>query len=116
MRTQIAHAFTHRFFTFNTNHNLAERTIRSFTVGRKNWLFANTPKGADASAILYSIVTTAKANGFNVYEHSTWLLDTIPNAGVQDDKALDTMLTFSDLLPALSSFQNKATKTTQRDG
>lgn len=71
MRTQIAHAFTHRFFTFNTNHNLAERAIRPFTVGRKNWLFANTPKGADASAILYSIVTTAKANGSNVYEYST---------------------------------------------
>lgn len=82
------------------DNNLAERAIRPFTIGRKNWLFADTPKGADASAALYSIVTTAKANGLNVYKYLTWLLDTMPNAGVLDDKTLDVMLPFSDLLPS----------------
>lgn len=82
------------------DNNVAERAIRPFTVGRKNWLFADTPKGADVSAALYSIVTTAKANGLNVYKYLTWLLDTMPNAGVLDDKTLDVMLPFSDSLPA----------------
>lgn len=82
------------------DNNLAERAIRPFTIGRKNWLFADTPKGASASAALYSIVTSAKANGLNVYKYLVWLLEVMPNAGALDDKALDTMLPFSDLLPA----------------
>lgn len=44
------------------SNNAAENAIRPFTVGRKNWLFADTPKGANASAAVYSIVETAKAN------------------------------------------------------
>lgn len=42
--------------------NRAENQIRPFTVGRKNWLFSDTPAGAKASAVIYSIVETAKAN------------------------------------------------------
>ena len=49
------------------SNNAAENAIRPFTVGRKNWLFADTPKGADASAAIYSLVETAKANGLNIY-------------------------------------------------
>ena len=49
-------------------------TIRPFTVGRKNWLFADTPKGVDASAAVYSLVETAKANGLNVYTYLQYLL------------------------------------------
>ena len=45
------------------SNNRAERAVRPFAVGRKNWLFSNTSKGADASAAIYSIVETAKANG-----------------------------------------------------
>lgn len=43
------------------SNNAAENAIRPFTVGRKNWLFADTPKGADASVAVYSLVETAKA-------------------------------------------------------
>lgn len=82
------------------DNSLTERAIRPFTVRCKNRLFADTPKGADASAALYSIVTTAKANGLNVCKYLTWLLDVMPNAGVLDDKTPDVMLPFSDLLPA----------------
>ena len=46
--------------------NVVENAIRPFTVGRKTWLFADTPKGAKASAAVYSLVETAKANGLNV--------------------------------------------------
>lgn len=51
------------------SNNVAENAIRPFTIGRKNWLFADTPKGAGASAAVYSIVETAKSNGLTVYTY-----------------------------------------------
>ncbi len=45
------------------DNNLAEQTVRPFAVGRKNWLFSQTTAGAQASAVIYSLVETAKANG-----------------------------------------------------
>lgn len=56
------------------SNNMAENAIRPFTVGRKNWLFADTPKGADASATVYSLVETAKANGLNVNKYLQYVL------------------------------------------
>ena len=57
------------------SNNAAENAIRPFTVGRKNWLFSDTPKGAEASAAIYSIVETAKANGLNIYLYFKYLLE-----------------------------------------
>ncbi len=51
------------------DNNRAERAIKPLVIGRKNWLFSNTPRGADASAMLYSIVETAKANGLILYDY-----------------------------------------------
>ena len=56
------------------SNNAAENAIRPFTVGRKNWLFADTPKGATASAVVYSLVETAKANGLNVNKYLEYVL------------------------------------------
>ena len=50
------------------SNNRGERAIKPFVMGRKNWLFCNTPRGAKASAILYSIVVSAVENGLNLYE------------------------------------------------
>jgi transposase len=61
------------------SNNRAERSIKPFVVGRKNWLFANTPRGAKASAILYSILETAKENGLNPYEYLTYIFTNAPN-------------------------------------
>ena len=61
------------------SNNTAENAIRPFTVGRKNWLFSDTPKGAKASADIYSIVETAKANGLDVYRYFELLLTVLPN-------------------------------------
>ena len=61
------------------SNNAAENAIRPFTVGRKNWLFADTPKGATASAAIYSIIETAKANGLNVYTYLEFLLMWMPD-------------------------------------
>ena len=44
------------------DNNSAEQAIRPFTIGRKNWVMIDTPRGAEASAVLYSVVETARAN------------------------------------------------------
>ena len=56
------------------DNNRAESAIRPFVVGRKNWLFSDSVKGAKASAVIYSIVSTAAANGLNVEQYITQLL------------------------------------------
>lgn len=61
------------------SNNRAERSIRPFTVGRKNWLFSFTPRGANASAVLYSIIETAYANGLMPFAYLKYLFETLPN-------------------------------------
>jgi transposase len=60
------------------SNNRAERSVRPFAVGRKNWLFCNTPNGADASASAYSIIETAKANGLKPFSYLQFLLERLP--------------------------------------
>jgi transposase len=60
------------------SNNLAENSIRPFTVGRKNWLFSGSPNGAAASAAIYSLVETAKANGLNPYQYLKFILEDLP--------------------------------------
>jgi transposase len=59
----------------NINNNRAERAIKPFLIGRKNWLFSNTPRGAKASAMLYSIIETAKANDLFIDSYLNFCLD-----------------------------------------
>ena len=59
----------------NIDNNRAERAIKPFVIGRKNWLFSNTPRGAKASAMLYSIIETAKANGLFIDDYLNFCLD-----------------------------------------
>ena len=68
------------------SNNLSENAIRPFTVGRKNWLFCDTPHGAQASAIVYTMVEMAKANGVNVYHYLTYLLEKLPNDRMSDEE------------------------------
>ena len=53
------------------DNNLTERAVKPFVIGRKNWLFSTSPKGADASAAAYSIINTAQANGIDAREYLT---------------------------------------------
>ncbi len=62
------------------DNNRAERSIKPFVIGRKNFLFCQTPKGATASAIIYSIVESAKENNLKTYEYLEYLLRKLPNA------------------------------------
>lgn len=68
------------------SNNLSENAIRPFTVGRKNWLFCDTPHGVQASAIVYTMVDMAKVNGVNVYHYLTDLLEKVPNDSLSDDE------------------------------
>lgn len=71
------------------DNNLAENAIRPFVVGRKNWLFSGTPQGARASAAIYSIIETAKANGLEPYWYLRTLFERLPTAGTREQiKAL----------------------------
>lgn len=66
------------------SNNAAENSIRPFTAGRRNWLFADTSKRAAASAAIYSIIETAKANGLNVFTYLEFLLMWMPDTDWND--------------------------------
>jgi len=78
------------------DNNRCERSVKPFVIGRKGWLFCNTPKGARASAIAYSIVETAKENGLIPFEYLRYLFERLPNLG---DGDLDELLPWSESLP-----------------
>ena len=81
------------------SNNIAERAIKPFVIGRKNWLFSDTPAGAHASAAIYSITTTAKANGLNPRLYVEWLLTKMPNAGELTDEVVDSFLPWASCVP-----------------
>jgi hypothetical protein len=86
-----------------SDNNRSERAIKAFVIGRKNWLFANTPRGAKASAIIYSFVETAKENGLNPITYLIYLFEKLPNlADPQDESALYRLLPWSETLPLTS--------------
>ncbi len=67
------------------DNNAAENAIRPFVVGRKNWLFAGSPKSAPASAGLYSLIETAKAHGLEPYTYLHYLFEQLPFAESDSD-------------------------------
>lgn len=74
------------------SNNLAERSIKPFVIGRKNFLFANTPWGAQGSAVIYSMIETAKESGLDPYRYLTWLLTNAPILAARDDSWADKFL------------------------
>ena len=67
------------------DNNGAENGIRPFVIGRKNWMFCDTVNGAHASARLYSVIETAKANGLEPYQYLRYLFRELPKAGCEAD-------------------------------
>jgi transposase len=67
------------------DNNTVENAIRPFVVGRKNWLFSNTPRGAHASAVIYSLVESAKANKLEPYDYLRYLFTLLPGVTGKDD-------------------------------
>jgi transposase len=71
------------------DNNAAENALRPFVVGRKNWLFAGHPRGADASAIFFSLIETAKANRLEPYAYLKYVFEQLP---VTDEKNYSRLL------------------------
>lgn len=70
--------------------NAVENAIRPFVVGRKNWLFSGSPRGADSSALIYSLIETAKANGMEPWQYLCYLFYWLPRC--QSDDAMRDLL------------------------
>ncbi len=68
------------------SNNLSEQKMKSFVIGRKGWLFCDTPAGAEASAIVYSLVEMAKDNKINVFQYLKYLLEQRPSASMTEDQ------------------------------
>jgi hypothetical protein len=79
------------------SNNRAENAVRPFALGRRNWLFCDTVNGAKASATVYSIIETAKANGLLPFEYLEFLFETVPNTPTGD--ALDALLPWGAAVP-----------------
>jgi transposase len=78
------------------SNNRAERSIRPFVIGRRNWLFSATPKGARASSVIYSIIGTAKENGLKPFDYLKHIFESMPNI---TDEEYDSLLPWSKALP-----------------
>ncbi|MED4568071.1 IS66 family transposase [Brevibacillus agri] len=82
------------------DNNRSERSMKPFVIGRKNWLFANTPRGAKASAIIYSVIETAKESGLNPFKYLTHLFEQLPQLpDLKNPETLDSLLPWSPSLP-----------------
>jgi transposase len=78
------------------SNNRAERSIKPFVIGRKNFLFANTPRGAKASAIMFSIIETAKECGLNPFDYLVYIFSNAPNWDIRNNiNLLDLLMPYS---------------------
>ena len=94
------------------DNNSAEGSIRSFTVGRRNWMVIDTMSGARASAIIYSLVETAKANNLHIYRYFEHLLTELPKLKEFTDpeeeaQAMERLLPWSEALPEICHKQGR---------
>ena len=79
------------------SNNQVENAIRPFVVGRKGWLFSDTPDGAEATAVFYSLMETAKANRLHLEDYIQYLLTVLPVRLAADPKAdIDDLLPWAD--------------------
>ena len=74
------------------SNNRAERSIKPFVIDRKNFLFANTPNGAQGSAVIFSLIETAKANGLDPYRYLVYVLSTAPGLAAEDPDWAEKLL------------------------
>ena len=74
------------------SNNRAERSIKPFVINRKNFMFANTPKGATSSAVMFSMIRTAIENSLDPYAYLTWLLKTAKDADLSQKSGLQSLM------------------------
>lgn len=93
--------------SLEVDNNAAERAIKPFVIGRKNFLFANTAKGATSSANIYSIVETAKANNLVVERYLVYLFNNLLKTDAKDNEALENLMPWSDKIPEDMKIKDK---------
>jgi transposase len=90
------------------DNNRSERSIKPVVIGRKNFLFSNTPRGARASAMIYSIVETAKANGLKPQAYLQYLFEQLPQlTDPTDPEILSKLAPWSPSLPLICRLFSK---------
>lgn len=97
------------------DNNRAERSIKPFVIGRKNFLFSNTSKGARSSAIIYSIVETAKENGLKPYDYLLYLFEQMPNIDQKNSDSIERLMPWSSILPDSCRVKADKDKSTDTD-
>ena len=86
------------------SNNRVENAIRPAVVGRKKWLFCDTPGGAEAGAVIYSVIETAKANNLNPERYLTYLLTILPDRCARDDNPkIDDLMPWQDQVRKICS-------------
>lgn len=80
------------------SNNLAEQSVKMVVIGRKNWLFSNTPNGASSSALIYSLIQTAIANDLKPLYYMKYIFEQIQKV---NDLQLETLLPWSDSIPEI---------------
>jgi len=94
------------------DNNFCESSIRPFCVGKKNWGVIDTIKGAESSAIMFSITETAKANNLNPYCYMKYVLEEmLKHQDEKDESYLDSLLPWSDSLPEICHKPEKSVPT-----
>ncbi|MEG0856278.1 MAG: IS66 family transposase [Terrisporobacter sp.] len=93
--------------SLEVDNNAAERSIKPFVIGRKNWLFCNNKKGANSSAIIYSIIETSKSNNLAVEKYLVYLMDFISSNPNPEEEYLLKVMPWSETLPEDLKLQKK---------
>ena len=96
----VSYMFSQRQYLMNIlmdgrlelSNNRAERTIKPFVISRKNFLFANTPRGANAAAIIFSLIETAKESGVNPFGYLVHVFKMAPNTDMKNPQMLASLL------------------------
>lgn len=104
MGKAVNYAFEQRRWLMNVyldgrtelSNNRVENSVRPFAVGRRNWLFCNSVKGATASAVVYSLIESAKANGLKPFDYLKFLFESVPNTTTGE---LDSLLPWGESIP-----------------
>ena len=92
------------------SNNAAENAIRPFVIGRKNWLFSASQKGAKSSAAVYSIVETAKANGIKPYDYLLFLFNFMPTVNSLTPETLRLLMPWSERVQDTCGYSSEAKK------
>ncbi len=90
------------------SNNLSENSIRPITVGRKNWLFSDTPEGAQANTLYLTIVEMAKAYDLDLYEYLQFLFEQRPGKNMTDEE-LESLALWSERVKELCSIKESKT-------